>query len=170
MQALGRGLSDWNRQDAHAMLTSANRCFATIAKLVEASTRRRNGGTQQVVVKHVQVSDGGRAVIGSVHTTGGMMKGEHKPMHPAPDCWWQGLAIARRSPRCGARTRSGDSCRNPAMANGRCRMHGGKSSGAPRGVGNGNFRHGGYTREAVAERRRIQRLLREARWLLHSIG
>ena len=30
-------------------------------------------------------------------------------------------------PRCGAKTRSGTPCRSPAMANGRCRMHGGKS-------------------------------------------
>jgi len=32
---------------------------------------------------------------------------------------------------CGAKTRSGEPCKNKAMANGRCRMHGGKSTGAP---------------------------------------
>lgn len=32
---------------------------------------------------------------------------------------------------CGAKTRSGEPCKNRAMANGRCRMHGGKSTGAP---------------------------------------
>ena len=32
-------------------------------------------------------------------------------------------------PRCGARTRAGHPCRQPAMANGRCRLHGGKSTG-----------------------------------------
>src|SRR5690625_3369206 len=32
---------------------------------------------------------------------------------------------------CGAKTRSGKPCRNRAMNNGRCRMHGGKSTGAP---------------------------------------
>src|SRR5690554_6144621 len=31
--------------------------------------------------------------------------------------------------RCGAKTRSGEPCKNYAMANGRCRMHGGKSTG-----------------------------------------
>lgn len=97
------------------------------------------------------------------------MKTEHNPMHPAPECWPQGLLMARRSPRCGARTRSGQPCRNPAMGNGRCRMHGGKSPGAPSGARNGNFRHGGYTREAMAERRRVQWLLREARGLLHRM-
>ncbi len=33
------------------------------------------------------------------------------------------------APRCGARTRQGTACRCPAMKNGRCRMHGGRSSG-----------------------------------------
>jgi hypothetical protein len=33
------------------------------------------------------------------------------------------------APRCGARTRAGCSCRQPAMANSRCRFHGGKSTG-----------------------------------------
>ncbi|MGE0416365.1 MAG: HGGxSTG domain-containing protein [Acetobacteraceae bacterium] len=33
-------------------------------------------------------------------------------------------------PRCGARTRAGTPCRQPAMRNGRCRLHGGLSTGA----------------------------------------
>lgn len=33
--------------------------------------------------------------------------------------------------RCGAKTRSGEPCKNYAMANGRCRMHGGKATGRP---------------------------------------
>ena len=33
------------------------------------------------------------------------------------------------APRCGAHTRAGASCRQPAMPNGRCRFHGGKSTG-----------------------------------------
>lgn len=33
--------------------------------------------------------------------------------------------------RCGAKTRSGEPCKNYAMTNGRCRMHGGKSTGPP---------------------------------------
>jgi hypothetical protein len=53
------------------------------------------------------------------------------------------------SPRCGAKTRAGSVCRQPAMKNGRCRLHGGKSPGAPRGERNGNYRHGLRTIEAV---------------------
>lgn len=34
---------------------------------------------------------------------------------------------------CGAKTRTGLPCKNRAMPNGRCRMHGGMSTGAPKG-------------------------------------
>ena len=40
-----------------------------------------------------------------------------------------------KAPRCGARTRVGGCCRQPAMANGRCRMHGGLSTGPRTAVG-----------------------------------
>src|SRR4051794_4073731 len=64
------------------------------------------------------------------------------------------------SPRCGARTKSsGEPCRSPAMKNGRCRMHGGKSPGAPRGNRNA-MRHGRYTAEAIARREQICQSLR----------
>ena len=33
------------------------------------------------------------------------------------------------APRCGAKTRAGHPCKSPAMKNGRCRMHGGASTG-----------------------------------------
>ena len=43
-------------------------------------------------------------------------------------------------------------CRSPAMTNGRCRMHGGASPGAP--VGNTNaFKHGNPSSRSMAGRR-----------------
>ena len=54
------------------------------------------------------------------------------------------------SPRCGARTRTGRPCRSPAMVNGRCRMHGGASPGAPRGNANAR-REGLKVRQAELE-------------------
>jgi hypothetical protein len=46
------------------------------------------------------------------------------------------------SPRCGAHCwTTGQPCQQAAMPNGRCRMHGGRSTGAPKGDRN-NFRHG----------------------------
>src|SRR5688572_15172438 len=44
--------------------------------------------------------------------------------------------------RCGAKTRSGAQCAQPAMPNGRCRLHGGKT---PRGIASANFKHGRYS-------------------------
>ncbi len=75
-----------------------------------------------------------------------------------------------QSARCGAKTRSGIPCRSPAVAGKkRCRMHGGaKGSGAPKGNQNA-FKHGMYTREAMAERKQLNALLRQARETLREI-
>ena len=54
--------------------------------------------------------------------------------------------------RCGAKTRSGGECSNFGMKNGRCRMHGGKSTGAPKGNQNA-LKHGLYSREAILQRK-----------------
>jgi uncharacterized protein YjcR len=74
------------------------------------------------------------------------------------------------SPRCGAKTRSGSTCRSPAVhGRKRCRMHGGaQGSGAPRANQNAR-KHGLFTRDAIAERRQIQALLGEARKLLEEM-
>ena len=73
-----------------------------------------------------------------------------------------------QSPRCGARTRSGMPCRSPAMTNGRCRMHGGASPGAP--VGNTNaFKHGLFTAAAIAERREVAALIRDMKSLVEQV-
>ncbi len=74
------------------------------------------------------------------------------------------------SQRCGAKTRSGRPCLSPAVADkARCRMHGGaKGSGAP--LGNSNaLKHGHYTREAIAQRRALRALIREAEAFLEKI-
>lgn len=61
---------------------------------------------------------------------------------------------------CGARTRTGESCRAAAMSNGRCRMHGGKPLKwwrSPR------WRHGRYSKySAAAEIEREARRERKA--------
>ena len=65
------------------------------------------------------------------------------------------------SRRCGAKTRTGTPCRSPAMPNGRCRMHGGKSTGAPKGNKNA-WKHGHYSKGAKSERALLKNLLTEA--------
>jgi hypothetical protein len=50
------------------------------------------------------------------------------------------------------------------MPNGRCRLHGGLSPGAPKGNKNA-LKHGRYTAEAVASRREVAALIRATRAL-----
>ncbi len=54
------------------------------------------------------------------------------------------------------------------MKNGRCRMHGGKSTGPPKGSQN-NLKHGYYTAEAVMERRKARAALEVARYLVRIV-
>ena len=57
--------------------------------------------------------------------------------------------------RCGAKTRKGTPCQRPAnKKNGRCRLHGGASSGPRTEVGRArisaaNLRHGKYTKDKL---------------------
>jgi hypothetical protein len=81
--------------------------------------------------------------------------------------WKIALNAASHSTRCGARTRhDGHPCKSPAMRNGRCRMHGGKSSGAPLGEKHGRYRTGLYTLETKKRKTYIQGVLKESRNLL----
>jgi hypothetical protein len=71
------------------------------------------------------------------------------------------LKNMRGAPRCGAKTRAGGQCQCPAIrGRKRCRIHGGRSTGAPRGERNGNFKHGLWTCEAVQERRWAKKMVR----------
>ncbi|CAB3784382.1 HGGxSTG domain-containing protein [Pararobbsia alpina] len=58
---------------------------------------------------------------------------------------------------CGAKTRAGGQCKAPAMANGRCRVHGGKSTGPKTDAarpGNTNaVKHGFYSDALLPEER-----------------
>lgn len=72
------------------------------------------------------------------------------------------------SPRCGAKTRAGHPCRLGGMKNGRCQMHGGKSTGAPKGNKNG-WKHGNRSAETTEMRRQMRALIRGARELVEAI-
>lgn len=69
--------------------------------------------------------------------------------------------------KCGAKARTNKCkpCRQPAMLNGRCRLHGGLSTGIKtqegiRRVKEANLKHGFYSAEAIAERRSIKGVIR----------
>lgn len=67
------------------------------------------------------------------------------------------------SARCNAKTRQGTLCQSPAIRNKkRCRMHGGKGSGAPLGSQNA-FKHGNFTSETIERRKIIRNLIKESK-------
>ncbi len=87
-------------------------------------------------------------------------RGRLKNGAPGGDPW--------TAPRCGARTRAGGSCCQPAMPNGRCRLHGGKSTGARTKAGLDRIRaaatkHGYWCDHSRVMRRATNDLLRDAR-------
>jgi hypothetical protein len=79
-----------------------------------------------------------------------------------------------KAPKCGARTRRGRPCRAPAMANGRCRMHGGLSTGPKTSEGierirSARTKHGQRSAQARAERAAIRELIRRSRETLAQL-
>ena len=85
------------------------------------------------------------------------------PVNPMP-IWQANLLHAQAAVRCGARNRAGKPCLSPAMKNRRrCRLHGGASPGAPRGEGNGMWRHGLRSIEAIERRREMTAEMRRIR-------
>jgi hypothetical protein len=62
---------------------------------------------------------------------------------------------------CGAKTRKGHPCKTrPVISRKRCRMHGGTNNGAPKGSQN-DLKHGYYTKENIAKRSELQKIIRE---------
>lgn len=74
------------------------------------------------------------------------------------------LAAEVASTTCGAKTRSGAPCRNLPMRNGRCRMHGGASTGPKTAASRERIRaastiHGSYGRDGL----KLRDMIREAK-------
>ena len=94
-------------------------------------------------------------------------KAKDNPVDRLPD-WRTTLPLAQAVPRCGARNRKGNPCRAPAMASGRCQMHGGKSTGPRTAEGLERMRraktkHGLYSAETQRLMRAVRALQRDAR-------
>jgi hypothetical protein len=94
------------------------------------------------------------------------MKGKNnKPSHAKRRGWLKNNnppGDLSKASRCEARTRNRKLCRGPAMANGRCRMHGGTNPGGPFG-NQYALKHGLRTKKAIVEQQMISRLLRESK-------
>lgn len=75
--------------------------------------------------------------------------------------WISQLWNLRAAARCGAKTRAGGECQCPAVRGRlRCRLHGGRSTGAPKGAANGHFTTGEFTAEAIEEREWLRSMVR----------
>lgn len=128
-------------------LAQANKLSRTFAVLLEALNRHRGKGQQKVTVEHVHVHAGGQAVVGTLETPGGggdQRKSEDQAYakqiaHAPQPAMWSADKEREAVPV------SGD-------PNGRCRMHGGSSPGAPKGNRNA-LKHGRYSVEEIARRR-----------------
>jgi len=59
-----------NIPQVQAHYTGYNKLARTFSTQVEALRKHRNGGKQTVTVQHVNVSDGGQAIVGNVQTGG----------------------------------------------------------------------------------------------------
>ena len=110
--------------------------------------------------------------------------GSHDPMHRAtveisdiqnrscisPEMSHVGNPDELAPAMCGAKTRAGTPCRNLPMKNGRCRMHGGGSTGPRTAAGVARQRaavtiHGGRSRETREFRALVRHLRADARRL-----
>ena len=146
----------------------AVKLLRTYTAQLETLKRYRSAGEQRVVVQHQHVNV--TADQAAVQVNGGGYPGpggggrHRKRRNEAMDPENPKLSRLNQSPRCGARNRRGIPCQSPAVkGRARCRFHGGADGiGGPPGNHNA-FRHGRYTAEAIAKRRKVAALLRACR-------
>lgn len=82
--------------------------------------------------------------------------------------------LLKTLPRCGAKTRKGNPCQQVAMANRRCYLHGGKSTGprTPEGLERmrqSKIKHGYYSQEKITERRAFREEIESSKTILKEI-
>lgn len=129
------------------------------AQQMQTLDRHRNGHQQKIEVQHLHVDNRVQNHAESVTVqvkaeVGGVSekveegplvkrKGQLKNGNPNGD--------PSKAPRCGAKAKqTGQPCKSPAMRNGRCRLHGGKSTGPRTAAGKAraacsNFIHGEHS-------------------------
>ncbi|HET6222701.1 MAG TPA: HGGxSTG domain-containing protein [Dongiaceae bacterium] len=143
---------DW--LDAFPEMTPENLAKANAAQ--KAADERRKREAEEARRKRESETP-------KLHATPIQRRGRLKNGNPAGDYM--------AAPRCGAHTRSGTCCRQPAMSNGRCRFHGGLSTGPRTAEGlarspTARFIHGGRTAEIIDLRSAAARSARRMKLLL----
>ena len=107
-------LKDQTFEGYREYLNQANKLSRTYSVLLDALNRHRGKGQQKVTVEHVHVHSGGQAIVGTIESPA-----VETPRNQRDNTMRKKLAM-HLSPRCGARTRSRNSCQAPAMPNGHC--------------------------------------------------
>jgi len=78
-------------------------------------------------------------------------------MKRLPNPMEKALEALKTAPKCLAHARTtGQPCKNASMPNGRCKMHGGKSTGRPK-------KHGLRSKIAIEDRKTIKTILQVLR-------
>jgi hypothetical protein len=143
---------------------SENRCTAASSPLSPVSPlEMKNLMKRRVLSKTATSSTGDTGDVARTATSLGVGGGrEFSRINPMnQNRVTAQLANIRAAPRCGAKTRAGSPCRCPAIRDRkRCRLHGGHSSGAPKGRDNGNYRDGTFTAEAIQEEQWLRSMVR----------
>jgi hypothetical protein len=163
-------------------VNAATKLLRVFTNLMEALDRHRGKGDPRMVVEHLHVEKGAQAIVGQliINRLEILPRGTVENLNDA--------RVSRRgplkngnlrgdpnsAPRCGAKTRRGTPCRSPAMANGRCRMHGGMSTGprTPEGLTHSKrarWKHGLYSASAETERQRTRQLIQDSLELLKQL-
>jgi hypothetical protein len=153
----GGGTWTWARPDwldAFPEMTPENLAKANAAQKA-ADERRRREAEEARKQRESETP--------KLHAAPGQRRGHLKNGNPAGDYM--------AAPRCSAHTRSGTCCRQPAMPNGRCRFHGGLSTGPRTAEGlarsrTARFVHGGRTAEIIDLRSAAARSARRMKLLL----
>ena len=163
----------WNERagrEALRMGGLATRLMEGVGQLVPRLRGRLTLGPLEAVCAAVEAARPAAPATAStskLHAAPGTRRGRLKNGNPAGDYL--------KSPRCGARTRTGCSCRQPAMPNGRCRLHGGLSTGPRTPAGLARCRstrltHGYRSRELIGLRRRAAHAARRLRNLTYALS
>lgn len=165
MEMIGRGMRP--DQTVDKVTNNVNRTTKlarTFIAQLDALNKHRGKGQQKMTVEHVHVNNGGQAVIGNIGRGRMKTKSKEQPHGQRTGTLKNGNTpcVLANLPRCNAIAKStGERCKQPAMSNGKCYWHGGKSPGAP--LGNQNaFKHGQFTKESKMLNRQIRQLLKDS--------
>ena len=105
------------------ILSQASRLMSVYQSGMLTISKCRQGGKQEVIVQHIQVTGDKAIVSGKINT---LPAGGKVGLMTTNDNQSHGIVNFQNKPRCGAKSRSGKPCKNlPAKGKKRCRFHGG---------------------------------------------